>query len=70
MKLKISAATARFAELPWPEDVPLPPINSEVAMMHDGQRISFVVDRIDFDLTDAQLGRVRVFGHHQTAGLV
>lgn len=70
MKVKISAATDRFAELPWPEGVPLPPANSEVVMMHDGQRVTFVVDGVNFDLTDAQVGSIRVRGHHQTAGSV
>ena len=70
MKLKISASTDKFAELPWPEGVPLPPANSEVVMMHDGQPVTFVVDRCEFDLTDMQVGSIRVRGHHQTAGSV
>ena len=70
MKLKISATTDKYAELPWPEGMPLPPINSEVVMMHGGEQVSFVVDRCEFDLTDSQVGSIRVRGHHQTAGSV
>jgi hypothetical protein len=70
MKLQIRASTDKFAELPWPEGIPLPPVNSEVTMMHNGSTVSFVVDRCEFDLTDAQVGSIWVRGHHQTAGSV
>lgn len=72
MKLKISASTDKFAELPWPEGIPLPPTGSCVTMMHDGQPVSFVVDRCDFELTDtsSQVGAVRIRGHHYTPGSV
>ena len=72
MSLKISASTDRFANLPWPEDVPLPPTGSHVLMMHDGEAVTFVVDRCEFDLTDASTNgaTVCVRGHHHTPGLV
>lgn len=70
MKLQIRASTDRFAELPWPDGIPLPPANSQVTMMHDGQPVSFVVDQCEFDLTDREVGRVWVRGHHQVAGSV
>jgi hypothetical protein len=72
MKLKISASTDKLADLPWPDGVPLPPAGSQVVMMHEGQRISFVVDRCEFDLTDSasQVGSICVRGHHHTPGLV
>jgi hypothetical protein len=70
--MKISASTDKFAELPWPEGIPLPPVGSYVAMVHDGEPVSFVVDRCEFDLTDAssQVGSVCVRGHHYTPGSV
>jgi len=72
MKLKISASTDRFAELPWPEGVPLPPVGSYVTVAHGGERVSFVVDRCEFDLTDSssQIGTVCVRGHEYTPGSV
>ena len=72
MKLKIRASTDKFGDLPWPDGIPLPPPGSYVLMMHDGQEVSFVVDRCEFDLTDqaSQLGSVCVRGHHQTPGMV
>ncbi len=61
MRLKVSASTDRFTNLPWPEGIPLPPAGSCVVMMHDGQEVSFVVDRCEFDLTDPfERGRHRL----------
>ena len=72
MRLKVSASTDRFTNLPWPEGIPLPPAGSCVVMMHDGQEVSFVVDRCEFDLTDpsSEAGTVCVRGHHYTPGSV
>ena len=72
MKLKISASTDKFTDLPWPEGIPLPPAGSCVVMSHGGEQVSFVVDRCEFDLTDAssQVGTVCVRGHHYTPGSV
>jgi hypothetical protein len=72
MRLKISAATDKLADLPWPEGIPLPPAGSQVTMMHEGQPVSFVVDRCEFDLTDmsSQIGTICVRGHHYTPGSV
>ena len=43
-----------------------------VVMSHGGEQVSFVVDRCEFDLTDAssQVGTVCVRGHHYTPGSV
>jgi hypothetical protein len=70
MKLTIRASTDKIAELPWPEGIPLPPPNSQVVMMHEGEPVSFVVDRCEFDLTNAQAGSICVRGHHYTPGSV
>lgn len=72
MTLRISASTDKFANLPWPEGIPLPPAGSHVVMMHEGEEVSFVVDRCEFDLTDVSSrgGSVCVRGHHYTPGLV
>ena len=72
MKLQISASTDRFANLPWPGDIPLPPTGSHVVMLHDGQEITFVVDRCEFDLKDpsGEAGTVCIRGHHYIPGSV
>jgi hypothetical protein len=72
MKLRITASTDKLTDIPWPDGVPLPAAGSQVAMLHEGQQVSFVVDRCEFDLTDPSLqaGSICVRGHHHTPGLV
>lgn len=72
MKLKISASTDKFADLPWPEAVPLPPAGSQVTMIHGGQPLTFVVDQCEFDLTgiSSQVASVCIRGHHYVPGSV
>lgn len=72
MRMKVSASTDRFANLPWPDGIPLPPTGSHVVMMHDGEEVTFVVDRCEFNLTDpaSEAGTVCVRGHHYIPGSV
>jgi hypothetical protein len=72
MRLKVSASTDRYTNLPWPDGIPLPPAGSYVVMTHDGEQVTFVVDRCEFDFTDPSsgAGTVCVRGHHYVPGSV
>jgi hypothetical protein len=69
MKLTISVEADRYADVPWPEGVPLPAAGDEVTLNHSGRKISFVVDGCAFDLTGAA-AYVNIRGHHAPAGSI
>jgi hypothetical protein len=72
MKLTVTVDTDQYAGLSWPQGVPLPASGDEVVLDHQGQRLSFVVDRCAFDLTGGDpLGpHINIQGHHATPGSV
>jgi hypothetical protein len=69
MKLTITVEADQYADVPWPDGVPLPAAGDEVTLNHGGRKISFVVDGCAFDLTEAA-AHVNIRGHNAPAGLV
>ncbi len=75
MKFKITVQTDTYSNVPWPQDVPLPATGDNVALVHEGATIEFVVDRRSFDVgTDSQgsapMAQITIHGHHSTPGSV
>ena len=72
MNLTITVDTARYPDVPWPGEIPLPSAGDQVIVNHAGENISFIVDRCSFDLTTAarDSARVHIYGHHAPAGSV
>ncbi len=72
MRLTITVEADQYADVPWPDGVPLPAAGDEVTLNHGGKNISFVVDGCAFDLTDAERNgaRVNIRGHHAPAGSI
>ncbi|MEJ0038300.1 MAG: hypothetical protein WDO68_19835 [Gammaproteobacteria bacterium] len=71
MKLKITVETDKYADVPWPQEVPLPAAGDQVILNHGGEILSITVDLcvFDFSVGPAQ-AHVRIRGHHATAGSV
>ena len=72
MKLTITVETDKYADVPWPDGVPLPAAGDEVRLNHAGEPLSFVVDGCAFDLTESgqSEARVHIRGHHAPAGTI
>jgi hypothetical protein len=72
MKLTITVETDKYANVPWPDGVPLPAAGDEVTLSRAGEQISFVVDGCAFDLTEADRdgARVTIRAHHAPAGTI
>jgi hypothetical protein len=75
MKIKTTVQTDKYANVSWPDGVPLPAIGDSVVLVHAGETIEFVVDRRSFDMgTDTQsaapMAKITIHGHHSTPGSV
>jgi hypothetical protein len=75
MSLKIAVHTDKYAEVAWPNGVPLPATGDSVVLAYSGGTISFVVDQRSFELTSNAANadataRITIHGHHPTPGSV
>ncbi len=75
MKIKTTVQTDKYANVPWPEGVPLPANGDNVVLLHAGETIEFMVDQRSFDVgTDsrdsAPIAQIIIHGHHATPGSV
>ena len=75
MKINTTVQTDRYENVPWPEGIPLPANGDNVALVHGGETIEFVVDSRSFDVgTDSQdsspMAQITIHGHHAPRGSV
>jgi hypothetical protein len=72
MKVSVTLEEKHAADLPWPDDVPLPERGDSVVLSYAGGVVEFVVDDRLFTIDAKAVGELSILirGHTQPAGTV